>query len=141
MLKLIVKIGRTSFSFSPSSSCTPRPLLLLNLGQIYKMATTSGPIPASSAPGGRQQRAFKTSDKPDEVRRSNLSAAKAVSDAVRTSLGPKGMDKMVSQQRGNWSSVAQSNGRQRRESELERRGMAKMSTIHLSLREMDFGML
>lgn len=63
------------------------------------MATTSGPVPASSSLGsgaGRQQRAFKTSDKPDEVRRSNLSAAKAVSDAVRTSLGPKGMDKMVS---------------------------------------------
>ncbi|PKI82330.1 T-complex protein 1 subunit delta [Malassezia vespertilionis] len=40
-------------------------------------------------------RAFKNSDKPDEVRRSNLSAAKSVSDAVRTSLGPKGMDKMI----------------------------------------------
>ncbi|WFD41423.1 T-complex protein 1 subunit delta [Malassezia psittaci] len=40
-------------------------------------------------------RAFKKSDKPDEVRRSNLSAAKAVSDAIRTSLGPKGMDKMI----------------------------------------------
>jgi T-complex protein 1 subunit delta len=44
----------------------------------------------------RQQRAFKTQDKPDEVRRSNMNAAKAVSDAIRTSLGPKGMDKMVS---------------------------------------------
>jgi hypothetical protein len=43
----------------------------------------------------RERRAFKTQDKPDEVRRSNLSAAKAVSDAIRTSLGPKGMDKMV----------------------------------------------
>lgn len=40
-------------------------------------------------------RAFKNADKPDEVRRSNMSAAKAVSDAVRTSLGPKGMDKMI----------------------------------------------
>lgn len=30
-----------------------------------------------------------------EVRLSNMTAAKAVSDAVRTSLGPKGMDKMV----------------------------------------------
>ena len=48
----------------------------------------------------RKQRAFKTHDKPDEVRRSNMNAAKAVSDAVRTSLGPKGMDKMVSTQRG-----------------------------------------
>ena len=52
----------------------------------------------SSAASGvaRQQRAFKTQDKPDEVRRSNMNAAKAVADAVRTSLGPKGMDKMVS---------------------------------------------
>jgi T-complex protein 1 subunit delta len=31
-----------------------------------------------------------------EVRLSNMTAAKAISDAVRTSLGPKGMDKMVS---------------------------------------------
>lgn len=40
-------------------------------------------------------RAFKNADKPEEVRRSNMTASKAVSDAVRTSLGPKGMDKMV----------------------------------------------
>jgi T-complex protein 1 subunit delta len=33
--------------------------------------------------------------KPMEVRLSNMTAAKAISDAVRTSLGPKGMDKMV----------------------------------------------
>ena len=33
--------------------------------------------------------------KPMEVRLSNMTAAKSVSDAVRTSLGPKGMDKMV----------------------------------------------
>ena len=29
------------------------------------------------------------------VRESNIIAAKAVADAVRTSLGPRGMDKMV----------------------------------------------
>merc|ERR1712100_935149 len=29
------------------------------------------------------------------VRESNICAAKAVADAVRTSLGPKGMDKMI----------------------------------------------
>lgn len=59
----------------------------------------SAPTAAATAPapgGARERRAFKTQDKPDEVRRSNLNAAKAVSDAVRTSLGPKGMDKMVS---------------------------------------------
>eukprot|EP00959_Pyramimonas_sp_CCMP1952_P459689 9478646-Pyramimonas_sp.AAC.1 len=30
-----------------------------------------------------------------DVRSANMSAAKAVADAVRTSLGPRGMDKMV----------------------------------------------
>ena len=59
--------------------------------------------PAAAAPaarGGPSQNAFKNADKPDEVRRSNLSAAKAVSDAVRTSLGPKGMDKMIQTSNG-----------------------------------------
>ena len=32
---------------------------------------------------------------PGSVRESNIVAAKAVADAVRTSLGPRGMDKMV----------------------------------------------
>jgi len=32
--------------------------------------------------------------KPGEIRSSNIQAAKALSDAIRTSLGPKGMDKM-----------------------------------------------
>ena len=39
--------------------------------------------------------AFNTKDKPTEVRLSNITAAKAVADVVRTSLGPKGMDKMI----------------------------------------------
>jgi T-complex protein 1 subunit delta len=33
--------------------------------------------------------------KPAEIRSSNIQAAKALSDAIRTSLGPKGMDKMI----------------------------------------------
>jgi len=33
--------------------------------------------------------------KPEEVRKSNIQAAKALSEAVRTSLGPRGMDKMI----------------------------------------------
>ncbi|PWN35870.1 T-complex protein 1 [Meira miltonrushii] len=58
--------------------------------------STAGPVSANHAGGAaRQQQAFKTQDKPDEVRRSNMNAAKAVSDAIRTSLGPKGMDKMI----------------------------------------------
>ena len=36
-----------------------------------------------------------TSEKAKDVRRNNINAAKAVADAVRTSLGPRGMDKMV----------------------------------------------
>ncbi|KAI8804584.1 chaperonin Cpn60/TCP-1 family [Cladochytrium replicatum] len=47
-----------------------------------------------AAPGAKQG-AFKDKEKPAEVRSSNIVAAKAVADAVRTSLGPKGMDKMI----------------------------------------------
>ena len=35
------------------------------------------------------------SAKKNDVRLTNIEAAKAVADAVRTSLGPRGMDKMV----------------------------------------------
>jgi hypothetical protein len=34
-------------------------------------------------------------DKAATIRSSNILAAKAVADAVRTSLGPQGMDKMI----------------------------------------------
>jgi T-complex protein 1 subunit delta len=36
------------------------------------------------------------SEKSKDVRQTNITAARAVADVVRTSLGPKGMDKMVS---------------------------------------------
>ncbi|XP_075153293.1 chaperonin containing TCP1 subunit 4 [Haematobia irritans] len=39
--------------------------------------------------------AFKDKSKPQDVRLSNIHAAKAVCDAIRTSLGPRGMDKMI----------------------------------------------
>ncbi|CAO3664034.1 unnamed protein product [Umbelopsis vinacea] len=39
-------------------------------------------------------KSFNDKDKPTEVRMSNIVAAKAVGDAIRTSLGPRGMDKM-----------------------------------------------
>ncbi|KAI9209724.1 chaperonin Cpn60/TCP-1 family [Polychytrium aggregatum] len=49
--------------------------------------------PASaSAPATKQ---FQDKEKPANVRSSNIVAAKAVADAVRTSLGPRGMDKMI----------------------------------------------
>lgn len=40
------------------------------------------------------------SEKAKDVRRNNITAAKAVADAIRTSLGPRGMDKMVQQSDG-----------------------------------------
>merc|ERR1719336_599228 len=40
------------------------------------------------------------SSKRDNVRLCNLIAAKGVADAVRTSLGPKGMDKMITSSSG-----------------------------------------
>ncbi|CCF56402.1 hypothetical protein KAFR_0B01040 [Kazachstania africana CBS 2517] len=43
---------------------------------------------------------FKNREKPQEVRKANIIAARAVADAVRTSLGPKGMDKMIKTSRG-----------------------------------------
>lgn len=49
-----------------------------------------GPVRAQTS-----QNAFKDKEKPVEVRSSNIIAAKAVADAVRSSLGPKGMDKMI----------------------------------------------
>ena len=41
------------------------------------------------------QKVFNTNEKPKDVRRNNIMAAKSLSDIVRTSLGPRGMDKMI----------------------------------------------
>ncbi|KAH0479849.1 MAG: hypothetical protein KVP17_004672 [Porospora cf. gigantea B] len=40
-------------------------------------------------------------EKGQDTRRSNMRAARAIADMIRTSLGPKGMDKMVQDARGN----------------------------------------
>jgi len=45
--------------------------------------------------------AYKDREKPTQVRASNITAAKGVADAIRTSLGPKGMDKMIKSADGN----------------------------------------
>ncbi|XP_011499595.1 PREDICTED: T-complex protein 1 subunit delta [Ceratosolen solmsi marchali] len=42
-----------------------------------------------------RQAAYKDKSKPTDIRFSNINAAKAVSYAIRTSLGPRGMDKMI----------------------------------------------
>ncbi len=44
---------------------------------------------------GPSKSEFGDREKEKDVRASNFAAARAVADAVRTSLGPKGMDKMV----------------------------------------------
>jgi len=40
------------------------------------------------------------SEKSKDVRQTNITAARAVADVVRTSLGPRGMDKMIQDQKG-----------------------------------------
>ena len=55
--------------------------------------------PASAIMGGPAKPSGLMSSKnkkPAEIRSSNIRAAKALADAIRTSLGPRGMDKMVS---------------------------------------------
>lgn len=54
-------------------------------------AVNSPHTPAAS----QQQKAFTDKQKPVDVRLSNVQAAKSVADLVRTSLGPRGMDKMI----------------------------------------------
>ncbi|KAF2435702.1 T-complex protein 1 subunit delta [Tothia fuscella] len=44
--------------------------------------------------------AFKDKGKPQAVRTANIQAARAVADAIRTSLGPRGMDKMIQTGKG-----------------------------------------
>lgn len=51
--------------------------------------------PVAKATKSKNAVQFKDKEKPTDIRESNIEAAKAVADAVRTSLGPKGMDKMI----------------------------------------------
>ncbi|EAU88477.2 t-complex protein 1 [Coprinopsis cinerea okayama7 len=60
--------------------------------------SAQAPAPATVSNGANA--AFKDKNKPMELRLSNMVAAKAISDAVRTSLGPKGMDKMIQTSKG-----------------------------------------
>ncbi len=66
---------------------------------------TAAPQPSSVI---SKQQSFKDKGKPIEVRKSNIVAAKAVSDSIRTSLGPKGMDKMI--QTGNGQVLISNDG-------------------------------
>ncbi|SLM40658.1 t-complex protein 1 subunit delta [Lasallia pustulata] len=53
-----------------------------------------------SAGGNSSNNAFKDKEKPMAVRTANIMAARAVADAIRTSLGPRGMDKMIQTGKG-----------------------------------------
>ena len=56
---------------------------------------TNGMASAGGEGSGARASGANTSEKAKDVRLGNITAAKAVADAVRTSLGPRGMDKMV----------------------------------------------
>lgn len=47
-----------------------------------------------------EKQTFSGEEKPKDVRHNNILAAKTLSDIVRTSLGPKGMDKMIKDSKG-----------------------------------------
>ncbi|KAB0366013.1 hypothetical protein FD754_010169, partial [Muntiacus muntjak] len=61
---------------------------------------TRPPAGAVGAAGDRGKSAYQDRDKPAHIDFSNISAAKVVADAISTSLGPKGMDKMIQDGKG-----------------------------------------
>lgn len=65
---------------------------------ILLMAEVAAVKVNSSASGPNA--AFSGKEKPIAVRLSNIIAAKAVADVIRTSLGPRGMDKMIRSAKG-----------------------------------------
>lgn len=56
---------------------------------------------AGGASRGKRGEMYRDNTKKKDVRTTNIEAAKAVADAVRTSLGPRGMDKMIASPDGN----------------------------------------
>lgn len=57
-------------------------------------------VKGSTNATGRKENQYEDRGKPAAIRSSNIAAAKAVADAIRTSLGPKGMDKMIQEAKG-----------------------------------------
>ena len=47
-----------------------------------------------------QEGMFNRSEKTKDIRSTNIQAAKGVADVIRTSLGPRGMDKMIQDGKG-----------------------------------------
>ncbi|CAG7836124.1 unnamed protein product [Allacma fusca] len=66
------------------------------------MAPTSGETKAAPKRigTGSGNNTYKDKQKPSDIRQSNIVAAKAIADAIRTSLGPRGMDKMIQDGKG-----------------------------------------
>ncbi|KZT02192.1 t-complex protein 1 [Laetiporus sulphureus 93-53] len=67
------------------------------------MASVVSPPPPTSAISSQPfagNAAFQSKSKGTDVRLSNMTAAKAISDTIQTSLGPKGMDKMIQTSKG-----------------------------------------
>merc|ERR1719284_1427873 len=64
------------------------------------MTSASGSAPAAGGKTGSGGLMKSKNSKPEEIRKSNIQAAKALSDAIRTSLGPRGMDKMLQDAKG-----------------------------------------
>jgi T-complex protein 1 subunit delta len=58
------------------------------------------PLVSQGASNSLEKKVFTTEEKPKDVRHNNILAAKTLSDIVRTSLGPKGMDKMIKDSKG-----------------------------------------
>ncbi|KAI3388168.1 hypothetical protein SNEBB_009891 [Seison nebaliae] len=67
------------------------------------MAKVAAPTTVSSSTQMNKgnKNVFSDKSKPAAVRYNNIIAAKAVADAIRTSLGPKGMDKMIQDAKSN----------------------------------------
>lgn len=58
------------------------------------------PLVQGAGANNLEKKVFTTEEKPKDVRHNNILAAKTLSDIVRTSLGPKGMDKMIKDSKG-----------------------------------------
>ena len=58
------------------------------------------PLVNQGAQNSLEKKVFKTEEKPKDVLHNNILAAKTLSDIIRTSLGPKGMDKMIKDSKG-----------------------------------------
>jgi len=67
----------------------------LAVDRLIFISTMSAAAAAQAQKPAKTEGRFAGRDKEKDVRTSNCLAARAVSDAVRTSLGPKGMDKMI----------------------------------------------